>query len=168
MDVFEAVKTVLAVRSYTDEPVPPDVVTQIVQAGRLTGSSMNRQPWHFVVVEKRETLKKLADLAHTGPYIAGASLDVVVAIEKASPYAVSDASRAIQSMVFTTWAAGVASNCVGFSNLEGVKALLAVPETMAVLAVLSFGYPTRSLGAGKKQRKPLAQVASRERFGNRF
>lgn len=168
MDVFEAVKTVLAVRSYEDKAVPPAVVGRIVEAGRLTGSSMNRQPWHFVVVAQRETLDRLADLARTGPYIAEAPLAIVVAIEKASPYAMSDASRAIQSMVLTAWAEGVGSNWVGFSNLDEVRALLAVPETLEVLAVLSFGYPTRSLRQGKKQRKPLAEVASQERFGEPF
>jgi nitroreductase len=67
MDVFEAVRTVLAVRDYQDKPVPPDLVRQIVEAGRLTGSSMNGQPWHFVVVEQRETLRRLGALAPTGP-----------------------------------------------------------------------------------------------------
>jgi nitroreductase len=45
MDVFQAVRTVLAVRDYQEKPVPPDVVRRIVEAGRLTGSSMNGQPW---------------------------------------------------------------------------------------------------------------------------
>ncbi|MCB8975785.1 MAG: nitroreductase family protein, partial [Ardenticatenaceae bacterium] len=103
MDVFEAVKTVLAVRSYEKEPIPSEVVAQIVEAGRLTGSSMNRQPWHFVVVENRETLSRLGNLARSGPYIAEAPLAIAVAIEKESIYGVSDASRAIQSMVLTAW-----------------------------------------------------------------
>ena len=168
MEVFEAVKTVLAVRSYEEKAVPPAVVNQIVAAGRLTGSSMNRQPWHFIVVENAETLTQLGDLARTGPYVAEATLAIVVAIEKESPYGVSDASRAIQSMVLTAWDAGVGSNWVGFKNLSDVGTLLAVPESYEVLAVLAFGYPTRELGQGKKQRKPLSEVASRERFGKPF
>ena len=46
IDVFEAVRTLLAVRSYRDTPIPDAVVRRIVEAGRLTGSGMNRQPWH--------------------------------------------------------------------------------------------------------------------------
>jgi len=168
MDVYEAVKTVLAVRNYNEKNVPPDVVAQIVEAGRLTASSMNRQPWHFIVVEKPETLNRLGSLARSGPYIAQAPLAIAVAIEKESRFGVSDASRAIQSMVLTAWGAGIGSNWVGFMNLSDVGALLAVPESFEVLAVLAFGYPTRSLGRGKKQRKPLAEVASRERFGQPF
>ena len=44
MDVFEAVRTLLAVRSYRDTPIPDAVVRRIVEAGRLIGSGMNRQP----------------------------------------------------------------------------------------------------------------------------
>src|SRR5688572_3591474 len=117
MDVFEAVRTVLAVRSYQAKPVPPDVVKRIVEAGHLTGSSMNSQPWHFIVVENRETLRQLGSMVRTGPYIAQAPLAIVVAIEK-TKFAVSDASRAIQSMILTAWSEGVGSNWAGFFGLD--------------------------------------------------
>ena len=97
MDVFEGIRTLLAVRRYEDRPVPDPVVRKIVEAGRLTGSAMNLQPWHFVVVQDRETLRKLGAQARSGPYTAEAPLAIVVAVEKTG-YAVSDASRAIHSM----------------------------------------------------------------------
>lgn len=164
MDVFTAIQTVLAVRSYRDEPVPPDVIRRIVEAGRLTGSSMNGQPWHFVVVENRETLRKLGSLARSGPYTADAAFAIVVATEE-SRFAVSDGSRAIQSMVLAAWAEGVGSNWVGFTGMDEVKALLGIPGEMDVLAILPFGYPAQAVGKGKKKRKPLAAVAHRENFG---
>jgi nitroreductase len=167
MDVFEAVRTVLAVRKYQERPVPPEVVGRIVEAGRLTASSMNGQPWHFIVVENRDTLRQLGALARTGPYVAQAALAIVVAVEK-TQYAVSDASRAIQSMILTAWSEGVGSNWVGFQGLAEVKALLGIPDTIDVLAILPFGYPAQAAGQGKKERKPLSQVAHRERFGQPF
>src|SRR5215471_7110273 len=102
MDVFEAVRTLLAVRSYRDTPVPDTVVRRIVEAGRLTGSGMNQQPWHFIVVRDRDMLRRLGEVASSGRYVAQAQLAVVVAIEK-TRFAVSDASRAIQSMLLTAW-----------------------------------------------------------------
>jgi nitroreductase len=167
MDVFEAVRTVLAVREFRDTPVPPDVVRQIVEAGTLTASSMNRQPWHFIVVDDRTTLQRLGELARSGPYIAQAPLAVVVTIRE-SRFAVSDASRAIQSMVLTAWSAGVGSNWVGFFDLEAVKPLLAIPDDFQVLAIVPFGYPARAVRRGRKQRQPLGDVASRGRFGHPF
>jgi len=164
MEVFDAVRTVLAVRSYQDTRIPPDTVRRIVEAGRVTASSMNGQPWHFIVVENRDTLRQLGGLARTGPYIAHAPLAVVVAIEK-TKFAVSDASRAIQSMILTAWSEGVGSNWVGFLGLTGVKALLGIPADLDVMAILPFGYPAQARGGERKQRKSISHVAYRERFG---
>ena len=163
MDTDEAIRTVRAVRSYRDTAIPDDVVRQIVEAGRLTASSANSQPWHFIVVRDKDTLRRLGELAPTGPYIAQAPLAIVVATTD-SPYAVSDASRAIQSMILEGWSHGVASNWVGFHRLDAVKPVLGIPDNMDVLAIVPFGYPTEPLGSGKKNRKPLSEVAHRERF----
>jgi nitroreductase len=166
-DVFDAVRTLLAVRSYQAKPVPEALIRRIVEAGRLTGSGMNGQPWHFIAVRDPETLRKLGALASSGPYVAQAPLAIVVATEK-SRFAVSDASRAIQSMLLTAWAEGVGSNWVGFGGLDKVRALLDIPTGLEVFAILPFGYPVRVVGKGKKQRKPLRQVAHLERFGRPF
>jgi nitroreductase len=167
VEVFDAVRTVLAVRAYQDRPVPADTVRRIVEAGRLTASAKNGQPWHFIVVENRNTIRELGRLAPTGPYVAQAPLAVVVAIEK-TRFAVSDASRAIQSMILTAWSEGVGSNWVGFLNLTDVKSLLGIPDELDVLAVVPFGYPALAYGRGKKQRKALPEVAHRERFRQPF
>ena len=167
MEVFDAVRTLLAVRNYQDKPVPPEVVRRIVEAGRLTGSSMNRQPWHFIVVENRDTLRQLGALAKTGPYIAQAPLAIVVAIER-TMFSVSDASRAIQSMILTAWSEGVGSNWVGFRGLDEVKSLLSIPDELEVLAIVPFGYPAQPIGKGEKKRKSVSEVAHLERFGQPF
>ena len=167
MDVFDAVRTLLAVRSYQDRPIPDAVVRRIVEAGRLTGSGMNRQPWHFIVVRDGQTLRRLGALASSGAYTAQAPLAVVVATDR-TRFAVSDASRAIQSMLLTAWGEGVGSNWVGFGGLEPVTSLLDIPAGLDVLAILPFGYPARPVGRGKKERKPLGEIAHLERYGRPF
>lgn len=165
MDVFEAVRTVLAVRAYRPAPLPAEVVARILEAGRLTASSMNKQPWHFVVVDDRATLQQIAALAKTGPYIAEAPLAVVVAVEKGSRFGVSDGSRAIQSMVLAAWAEGVGSNWVGFRGMDEIRALLGLPEEYEILAVIPFGYPLEPGGQGRKKRKTQDEVISYGRYG---
>jgi nitroreductase len=167
MDTFEAIRTVLAVRQFRDTPLPDELVHRIVEAGRLTASSMNGQPWHFIVVQNKETLRQLGGLARTGPYIPQAPLAIVVATSE-SPYGLSDASRAIQSMILAAWSEGVGSNWVGFHGLDAVKPVLGIPQNMDVLAIVPFGYPSAAVGAGKKKRKPLGEVASQDRFGQPF
>jgi nitroreductase len=157
----------LAVRRYLDRAVPETIVQRIVEAGRLTGSAMNLQPWHFIVIQDRDTLRRLGALARSGPYVAEAPLAIVVVVDRTG-YAVSDASRAIDSMMLTAWSEGVGSNWVGFGNLEKVNALLGIPSALDVLAILPFGYPADRIGRGKKKRKPVGAVAHRERYGQPF
>jgi nitroreductase len=168
VEVFDVVRTVLAVRTYTKKRVPADLVHRIVEAGRLSGSAGNGQPWHFIVVEERATLRALGEIMTSGPYIADAAFAIVVAVKKDSPYAVSDTSRAIQNMILTAWADGIGSNWTGFGPLPAVEKLLGIPETHEALAVVPFGFPDAKLGVGRKKRKPMKKVASRERFDEPF
>lgn len=167
MEVYETVRTVLAVREYQDKLVPQEVIRKVVESAWLTASSMNKQPWHFIVVEEREILQRMGAQAAYGRYIAQASFAVVVAIEE-SIFSVSDASRAIQSMVLTAWSEGVGSNWVGFRGLDWVRPMLGIPDNLDVLAIVPFGYPVKKIGKGKKNRKPFSQVVSLGRFGNSF
>ena len=118
MDVFEAIRTLLAVRRYRDKPVPEDVLRRVLEAGRLSASAMNKQPWHFIVVQDSNMLRQLGTVAQTGPYISEAPLAIVVAIEP-SRFALADAGRAIQDMLLTAWDAGVGGNWVGSGDPSG-------------------------------------------------
>lgn len=168
METFKAIRTVLAVRAYQDKPIPPETVRRIVEAGHLTGSSMNKQPWHFIVIQDPDMLQRIGSIARSGTYIAQAPLAIIVAVEKQSRFGVSDGSRAIQSMVLAAWAEGVGSNWVGFIGFEEVKEWLAIPQDLDILAILPFGYPLQAVGQGKKRRKPLSNIAHSERFGTPF
>jgi nitroreductase len=68
-------------------------------------------------------------------------------------------------MVLTAWADGIGSNWTGFGGMESVRKKVGLPDAYDVLAVIPFGYPKRSLGKGKKKRKPFDEVVSSERFG---
>jgi nitroreductase len=167
METFDAIRTVLAVRQFKDTPIPEPIIRQILEAGRLTASGGNSQPWHFIVVRDKETLRRLGQLAQTGPYIAQAPMAIVVAMDQ-SPLAVSDGSRAIQDMMLAAWSQGVGSNWVGFNKLSEVNPLLGIPQEVSVLAILPFGYPVEAVGKGQKKRKQLGEVAYNERWGNPF
>ena len=167
MSVYDAIRTMLAVREYDGRPIPEEIVGRIVEAGRLTGSSMNGQPWHFVVVQEPETLRRIGELSKYGPYIAQAPLAIAIVIDE-SPFGVSDASRAVQDMLLTAWEEGIGGNWVGFGGMEEIKDLLGIPADRELLAILPFGYPAGAVGQGTKRRKPLAEVAYRERWGTPF
>lgn len=159
MDVQEAIRTVLSVRKFRDEPVPDDVIRQVLEAGRLTASGGNDQRWTFIVVQDRAKLEELAANAPSGPYIAGAVFAIVVVTDD-NAFGTSDASRAIQNMTLAGWSLGLGSVWVGFPQmLTQINPLLGIPADKVVAAILPFGYPADpSLGKGVKKRKPFAEV----------
>lgn len=165
-EVFDAISTVMAVREFDTRPIPEDVIERIAEAGRLTASASNQQPWHFVFVREREGLRKLGSLIRTGPYNANAAAAVIVAyLKEKGEFGISDASRAVQSMMVAAWADGVGSNWTGFAGrLDNVRAEFGLPEEYDVLSVVPLGYPKRRI-VGRKKRKPAADVISSERFG---
>lgn len=167
MDVFESVQTVLAIRAFQEKVVPTEVKNRILEAARLTGSGSNQQPWHFILVEDRADLQQLGAVAKSGPYTAQAAFAVVVVVEQ-SKMALSDGSRAIQSMILTAWADGVGSNWVGFAPMPEVNTLLNIPENLDVLAILPFGYPVKQVGQGKKKRKAPQEVFHSGKFGHPY
>lgn len=167
MEVFEAVKTMLAIRSYEDRPIAEEQVARILEAARLTASSQNKQMWDFVVIQERNRLRQLGQLARTGPYIADAALAIAVVVPDRTVGAV-DGARAVQDMMLVAWEEGIGSNWVGNVNTPEVKSFLQVPEERMVLTIVPFGYPAREVGLGRKQRKALSDIAHRERFGEAY
>jgi nitroreductase len=167
MAVYDAIRTMLAVREYEQKPIPAEIVMRIVEAARLTGSSRNRQQWDFVVVRDEAALKRLGEMATHGKYIADAALAIAVVVPD-GPVGYIDGTRAVQDMMLAAWGEGIGSNWVGNVNTDEIKTLLNAPADRMVLTIIPFGYPTKSIGAGIKERKTLGEIAHAERFGQPF
>jgi nitroreductase len=167
MSVLECVRARIETREFKPDPVPEVVIQKILEAGRWSPSQRNRQPWHFIVVRERETLRQLGAMAPSGPYLADAPLAIVVVTEGARAPLI-DGTRAISSMQLVAWEEGLGSCWIGGVDRDGVKRLLGIPEACELITVLPFGYPTDAASRLKKRRKPLEQIAHRERFGTPY
>jgi nitroreductase len=167
MDVNDAVHTRLTVRTFKPDPVPDDVVTKLLEAGRLAPSSRNLQPWHFIVIKNRATLTEIGRIAGSGRFVADAPMAIAIAMDNADRPDL-DAGRALQQMELVAWEEGLGTCFVGLRVEEQnrrVKELLGIPQGMTLVTVLPFGYrPASVRGTGRKQRKPLSEVAHYERF----
>ena len=167
MSVFECVRGRIETREFKPNVVPEAALQKILAAGRWSPSQRNRQPWHFIVVQDKEILKQLAAMAPSGPYLVEAPLAIVVVTEGARAPLI-DGTRAISSMQLVAWEEGLGSCWVGGVDRDGVKRLLDIPEGCELITVLPFGYPTDAAKRLRKRRKPLEQLAHRERFGTPF
>ena len=167
MDTYTCIRTRREIRDYLDKPIPNETVQRILEAGRLAPSSKNSQPWHFIVIKDRMTLKKISELTPTGAHIAKAALAIAILMDAAKLPEI-DGARAVQNMVLEAWEMGVGSCWVTNFYDDGVKDLLGVPQRMKLVTVMPFGYPIELKTKGKKIRKPLSEIVDGERFGQPF
>ena len=169
MEVYKCLRSRLTVRDFKPELVPERLVTKLLQAARWAPSSRNRQPWQFIVIRDSATLGRMGQIASSGPYIAQAPLAIAVALENVNR-AELDAGRALQQMELTAWSEGLGGCFVGLREQEQteIKELLGIPQELRLITVMPFGYPTQAAEAGSKRRKPLSEIAHRERFGQTY
>ncbi|MHB8108350.1 MAG: nitroreductase family protein, partial [Candidatus Cryosericum sp.] len=93
MDTYESIATKLDVREFAKKQVPRDTKRKILEAARLTGSSMNTQHWCFILIQERSNLEKLAADSTSGQWIAGADFAVLILVNPKVPGYMIDAGR---------------------------------------------------------------------------
>ena len=117
--VLENIATRTSVRSYTDKPVESVKIEQLLRAGMAAPTAVNRQPWHFVVVNDKA---QLAALAETNPYskmLTKAPLAIVVCGDMkkaldgpAREFWVQDCSAATENILLAAHSMGLGAVCM--------------------------------------------------------
>ena len=143
MDTFLAITSRRDERRYDAEPLPDDIVTRILDAGRLAGSSKNRQPWTFVLPESRARIEALASAVFEPGNVLGAGLVVAVVVTGKGPVSF-DAGRAAQNMLLAAWNEGVSACPNGFADRDAGHVALGLGEDESAAIVLTFGRPQRA------------------------
>lgn len=142
MDTFLAVASRREVREYAGRPIPVDAAQRILDAGRISGSSQNRQPWRFLVIESPSLRERLAELVYVPGNVRAAAMTVVITVRGRGPIGF-DAGRAAQNMMLTAWNERIGSCPNGLSDADAAAALLDLEEGERASVVLTFGYPAR-------------------------
>jgi nitroreductase len=173
-EAIEFLRTLRTVRRFTDQPVPQAVLDDLLTVARWSGSASNRQPWAFVVVRDRDTLRRLSELDGYVRHLAGAALAIVLVMD-GDPDQVEqetfDEGVLSQRLQLAARAHGLGS-AIGWFHGEGrqtAKDILSIPRERLVRTALSVGY--EDVGAEDARshppqaRKPLAEIVHDERFG---
>lgn len=161
-----------SVRAYEDRPVPGDVLTKVLEAGRVAPSSSNYQPWHFIIVKDPATRKGLSKGRNAG-FLKDTPVVIVGCGNKKinERWYKVDTTIALENMVLAATGEGLGTCWIGSFDEEDVKSLLKVPADWSVVAMLALGYPKERwnlLGGAKKhehRRKDLGLITSYEEFG---
>jgi nitroreductase len=143
MDVSEAIQTKRAVRQFQNRELPEEVIRSILNAGRRAQSSKNTQPWHFIAIRDKDTLKKISELGTYAGHLAGAALGVaIITPDPASRFSVMfDAGQSAAYMQLAAWDMGIGSCLATIYEPEKARELLGFPETLHIRIAISFGYP---------------------------
>ena len=178
MELKEGIKTRRSVRSFTDQKVSHETIEKIIDISRMAPSWKNTQTARYVVVEDKETIKKIAEdavlgFAHNTEIIEGAAALVVLAsVAKRSGYErdgsfttskgqgweMFDAGIAAATFCLAAHEEGVGSVILGIFDEKKVAEIIGLPETQNVSALIPIGYSDKELPA--VPRKEVADLLS--------
>jgi nitroreductase len=163
MECIEALKTRRSVRAYTGEPVPREVIEDIIDCGRLAATAINIQPWEFVVVTDPGMLRAIAAVAEYGRFIAQAAVCVVVLCHD-TKYYLEDGCNASQNILVAARAHGLASCWVAGDKkayAAKVRQLVGAPETCKLISLLAIGHSAEERA---NEKRPLSDVLHWEKY----
>ena len=166
MDAFECIATKLEVREVSPQEVPSEIRSKILEAARLTGTGMNTQHWRFIMVEKKDNLKKLAEDSTSGSWVAGANFAVIVLTNPQYGFHLIDTGRVLQNMQLTAWNQGVGSGLFTGIREDKLRGDFAIPIELSPSVTIGFGYPARKLTGKRKNRLPIHELVYYEKYGN--
>ena len=164
--ILDIIKTRRSVRHFDGRPLPEDHMEQILEAGRWAPSGANVQPWRFIVVTRKDTLKAVAERCyyklfksrHVGE--AGAVVVICADPDAGSATYILDSAIAGTNMTLMATALGIGSCWIGAFEEPALRSILLIPEKMKIIALIAFGYEVGK--ASVPPRLPLSGIVHNE------
>jgi len=150
-----AIKNIMtrtSIRQYTDEPVSMENIETMLRAGMAAPTAVNRQPWHFVVINSKEKLAELAGDNPRGAMLKQAALAIVVCgnMDRAMPgqaraFWIQDCSAATENILLAANALGLGAVWTGLypdeDRAASVAKVLKLPQAFIPLCTIVIGHP---------------------------
>jgi nitroreductase len=165
MRFIELAEKRCSIRGFKSDPVPEELLNEVLQAGNLAPTAKNLQPFHFIVVRDSASLDDLAK-AYPAPFFREASVVIVICVEPdngwvrerhdGKNYSEVDAAIAIDHMTLASTDVGLGTCWIGAFDPEMVSAVMGLPPGIEPIAMLPVGYP--SMDGREKTRKPLDEL----------
>ena len=155
-EALNCIMTRTSIRQYQDRPVEQEKVEQLLRAAMAAPTAVNKQPWHFYVLNTKEAINRLADASQRGSdMVRSAALVIVVcgdmdkALEgKAREYWIQDTSAATENLLLAAHALGLGAVWTGVypmkERVEMTTKVLNLPENLVPLCTILIGYPAES------------------------
>jgi nitroreductase len=163
MDAYRAIITKRDTRAYTDEPIEEEALRRVLQAGRMAGSSKNRQPVRFVVVRDKAHMAELAKCGDFSEPLGPATAAIAVCV---GPEGLDfDGGRAAQNIMVAAWNEGIASCPVRIHHEDCGRKVLGLPEGWRISMVIALGHPDPNVPMSlNAKRRPWEEYVRWERW----
>lgn len=162
-------------RLYRPDPIPPDVVQELLEVARWTGSSRNSQPWHFIVIDDKDVLRQISELRPNINWVADAPLAIAIVLDGDNPTTEAfDEGRITERLLIAARLLGLGGGTAWYGTEEQraeAKRILGIPPERHAHSVVVLGYPVTTKDHRPNPvaggRKPLEEIVSYNRYGNR-
>jgi nitroreductase len=162
-DIIEAMKTRRSIRTYTSQPVERKIIEEIIDCARLAPTSMNDQPWDFIVITGKDDLARIPKILGHAEFIANAAFCVLV-LARETDYALEDCCAATENLLVAAEAYGLGACWVAGARqayAPVVTKAFGAPEGHNLISIVSVGYPAET---PKMEKRALAEVLHWDRF----
>jgi nitroreductase len=161
-----------SIRRYRPDPVPDDMIEQLLEAGRVAPSASNRQPWAFIVVRDGALIKQVAEYAAfyfvRWAHVEESPLLIVLCGHRKNhiyrQFLHEDIGLAGGQIMLQAKALGLGTCWIGGLNRKALADILKVPHEWEIVGLLTVGFPAEE--PKPSPRKPLADIVHYEVFGN--
>jgi nitroreductase len=166
------IQYVRQIRQYLPRPVPEELLNELLEIARWTGSSRNGQPWHFIVITDKAQLAKIGALRDRINWVSDVPMAIAVVLHGESD--ISDAfdeGRVTERLLIAAKSLGLGGGTAWFgdeSQQAEAKAFLGIPAEMTARSVIAIGYPLTAKDHRANPtpggRKPLSKIVSYDRY----
>ena len=168
MELIEAIHARRSIRKFQDRPVEDEKLFAVLDAGRLAPSAKNMQDWRFIVVRDEVARSKLAVAARDQKFVAEAPVVVAacgtsdLVMTCGQPTYAIDVAIALDHMTLRAASLELGTCWIGAFYEDRVRAILGVPESVRIVALLPLGYPAEE--PFPRPRKHLDEIVSWEHW----
>ena len=168
MTISEAIRKRYSCRAYQAKPIEKEKLDKIFEAARLAPSAKNMQDWRFVVVTDKQKKQKVAEstnqaesFAKAGAIIAACSNSEMV-MSCGQAIGPIDVAIALEHICLQATELGLATCWIGSFETEKVKQILDIPNDIAVIELMSLGYPADE--PKTTDREPIVKILCYEKW----
>jgi len=174
LSFVSVIKRRAMIRAYKSDPVPEEKIQRLLEYAVRAPSAGNLQPWEFIVVKSPETRAKLVKAAFDQTSVASAPVTIVTCADiqragskygaRGSFYSLVDTSFASLLILLGAVEQGLGACFVGSYNSEEVVKLLALPDHVRPVGLITLGYPAEPPRKSDTPKLPLSKLVHAEKW----